>query len=84
MDKSKTWLKINEVMEYLGIAASTVYRLADLGKLPAGYKIGRSTRWCKEEIDEYVRTGQSAEYPEEGERNESGTSDERIRYEDAL
>jgi excisionase family DNA binding protein len=41
----------------LDISWRTVYRLADAGKIPAGYKLGASRRWDMSEIDNFIAGG---------------------------
>jgi excisionase family DNA binding protein len=66
--QSRRWVKgampetpaENEVMilpkvcEYLRVHSSTVYRLLHAGKLP-GYKVGRTRRFNKAQIDQFVK-----------------------------
>jgi predicted DNA-binding transcriptional regulator AlpA len=35
----------------------TVYRLADAGKIPAGFKLGASRRWDLAEIEAFIAGG---------------------------
>jgi excisionase family DNA binding protein len=41
----------------LDLSWRTVYRLADAGKLPAGFKIGASRRWNLAEVESWVANG---------------------------
>jgi predicted DNA-binding transcriptional regulator AlpA len=41
----------------LDISWRSVYRLADAGKIPAGFKLGASRRWDMAEIEEFIRSG---------------------------
>jgi excisionase family DNA binding protein len=54
------WLSINEISQYLGVSSDTVYKWIERKSLPA-HKIGRLWKFKKEEVDEWVRSGQSAE-----------------------
>ena len=54
------WLSINEIAQYLGVSSDTVYKWIERKSLPA-HKIGRLWKFKKEEVDEWVRSGQSAE-----------------------
>ena len=54
-------MTIREVSEYLRLGESTVYRLANDGKLP-GRKIGGGWRFSRQELDRWV-----AQPPESGE-----------------
>jgi len=49
---------IDEVREYLKIPRSTVYKLAQEGKLP-GQKVGRHWRFLRSAVDEWLREGNS-------------------------
>lgn len=51
----ENWMNVEQTAEYVGLSAYTVRRLAKEGALPAA-KIGRSYRFKREDIDEYVRT----------------------------
>jgi len=53
MDK---WLTLEQIAEYLQMSASSIYKMAQSGKIPA-YKIGRQWRFKKEEIDKWVEIG---------------------------
>ena len=41
----------------LGLSWRTVYRLADAGKIPQGYKLGTSRRWDLSEIEAFIAGG---------------------------
>ena len=47
-------LSIRELARYLGFSEITIYRKAANGELP-GMKIGRSWRFPREAVDEWVR-----------------------------
>ncbi len=51
-------LTIKEVAAYLRFTTTTVYRMAQLGKIPA-FRVGRQWRFKKEEVDEWLRQKQS-------------------------
>ena len=55
MDK---WLTLEQIAEYLQMSTSSVYKMAQKGKIPA-YKVGRQWRFKKEEIDEWIRKQKS-------------------------
>jgi excisionase family DNA binding protein len=46
-------MTVREVSEYLRMGESTIYRLANEGKLP-GRKIGGGWRFSKKELDRWV------------------------------
>jgi len=50
MDK---WLTLEQITEYLQMSTSSIYKMAQVGKIPA-YKVGRQWRFKKEEIDKWV------------------------------
>ncbi len=47
-------MTLDEVRKYLKVHRSTVYRLAEEGKMPAS-KVGRVWRFKKERIDEWLK-----------------------------
>jgi len=54
MDKpNESVMTIDELSAYLKIAKSTLYKLAQEGKLP-GQKVGRHWRFRKETIDKWL------------------------------
>jgi len=50
MDK---WLTLEQIAEYLQMSTSSIYKMAQTGKIPA-YKVGRQWRFKKEKIDSWV------------------------------
>ncbi len=50
-------LTVKEVAEMLGLSERTVYRLADVGKMPRPVKIGAAVRWRKKELDTWIEDG---------------------------
>jgi len=51
-----TVMTIAELSKYLKISRSTLYKLAQEGKLPA-QKVGRHWRFHREAVDEWLRQG---------------------------
>ena len=49
-------LTIEELSEYLKISKSTLYKVAQEGKLP-GQKVGRHWRFHKEAVDRWLASG---------------------------
>ena len=47
------WLTIEQIAEYLQMSTSSIYKMAQTGKIPA-YKVGRQWRLKKGEIDKWV------------------------------
>ncbi|MCO6439353.1 MAG: helix-turn-helix domain-containing protein [Phycisphaerae bacterium] len=50
-------LTLNELAEYLRLARSTAYKLAQEGKIP-GQKVGRHWRFRKDAIDRWLDRGE--------------------------
>ncbi len=53
-DRSQDVLTIDELAGYLKIAKSTLYKLAQEGKLP-GQKVGKHWRFHREAIDHWLK-----------------------------
>ena len=58
-----TVMTIAEMSKYLKISRSTLYKLAQEGKLPA-QKVGRHWRFHREAVDEWLRQGSKPSGPE--------------------
>lgn len=58
-------LTINELSKYLKISRSTLYKLAQEGKLPA-QKVGRHWRFHREAVDEWLGKSRHAPIPQPG------------------
>lgn len=54
------WLSLKEIAAYLGIKEDTVYKWINRRKMPA-HKVGRLWKFKKDEIDNWVRSGCTAE-----------------------
>ncbi len=50
------WLPVEEIAGYLGVKRDTVYKWIDRRNMPA-HNVGRLWKFCREEIDEWVRQG---------------------------
>jgi excisionase family DNA binding protein len=50
-------LDVNAVATQLGASSRTVRRLVDCGKMPRPISLGRSVRWRRTEIEEWIRQG---------------------------
>ena len=75
METTKTEIMTTqEVAQYLRLAEATSYKLAQAGEIPA-VKVGRTWRFKKELIDEWIRDESMQRTPE----NESNNSQERSR-----
>ncbi|OHD62390.1 MAG: transcriptional regulator [Spirochaetes bacterium GWF1_41_5] len=57
-DIQDRWLSVNEISAYLGLKRDTVYKWLDKGHIPA-HKVGRLWKFKKDEIDEWVRSGEA-------------------------
>ena len=54
------WLSVDEIANYLGVKRDTVYKWITRRKMPA-HKAGRLWKFRKEEVDAWVRSGNSHE-----------------------
>ncbi|HQV21908.1 MAG: helix-turn-helix domain-containing protein [Moraxellaceae bacterium] len=54
------WLSISEICQYLGVSSDTIYKWIEKKAMPA-HKIGRLWKFKKNEVDDWVRSGQAAE-----------------------
>ena len=52
-NSKKRYLTVEEVAERFGLNSTTVYRLAQRGKLPA-FKVGNQWRFSELRLDEWV------------------------------
>jgi excisionase family DNA binding protein len=50
------WLSVEEIASYLGIKRDTVYKWIERKAMPA-HKVGSLWKFQKDEIDEWVRSG---------------------------
>ncbi len=50
-------LNAREVARMLGCSWRTVYRHADMGRIPAGMKLGALRRWDAAELDGFIAGG---------------------------
>jgi len=60
-----TVMTIAELSKYLKISRSTLYKLAQEGKLPA-QKVGRHWRFHRDTVDEWLRKGNKPTATETG------------------
>jgi len=56
------WLSLEEIATYLGIKRDTVYKWINRKKMPA-HKVGSLWKFKRNEIDEWVRSGDARETP---------------------
>lgn len=52
------WLSVEEIADYLGIKRDTVYKWINRKNMPA-HKVGSLWKFRREEVDEWVRSGES-------------------------
>lgn len=52
------WLSVEEIADYLGVKRDTVYKWIERKKMPA-HKVGSLWKFKREEIDAWVRSGES-------------------------
>ncbi|MEW6095847.1 MAG: helix-turn-helix domain-containing protein [bacterium] len=57
MEGRPTIMTVKEIAGYLRVHESSIYRLSKAGKIPA-YKVGRSWRFKKDKIDEWLHQSQ--------------------------
>ncbi len=55
-------MTVTEVAEYLRVNPQTVYRKAKAGEMPA-LRIGRAIRFRRAELDEWMKSNQTAAVP---------------------
>jgi len=54
------WLSMSDICTHLGISSDTVYKWIERKGMPA-HKIGRLWKFKKDEVDNWVRSGQAAD-----------------------
>jgi excisionase family DNA binding protein len=52
------WLSVDEIANHLGIKRDTVYKWISERQMP-GHKIGRLWKFNKQEVDEWVKSGEA-------------------------
>ncbi len=57
-DKTSDVMTIDELSGYLKVSKSTLYKVAQEGRIPA-QKVGRHWRFHREAIDNWLKKGQS-------------------------
>jgi excisionase family DNA binding protein len=57
---SDRWLSVDEIAEYLGVKRFTIYKWIERKNMP-GHKVGSLWKFKKDEIDDWVRTGEAGE-----------------------
>lgn len=54
------WLSVDEIATYLGVKRDTIYKWIERKGMPA-HKVGRLWKFRKDEVDYWVRQGESNE-----------------------
>lgn len=62
MSTNDKWLTIDELAGYLKMGRTKLYAMAQSGKVP-GNKIGNQWRFDREEIDQWIKSGDAAGAP---------------------
>lgn len=60
MTQQPTLLDVKEVAGFLNIGVSTVWRHVKSGDIPKPLKIGRSVRWRKSTLDDWLERQEAA------------------------
>ncbi len=62
------WLTIDELAAYLKMGRTKLYTMAQKGEIP-GDKIGSQSRFDREEIDAWIKSGRAAKRKSRAERS---------------
>ena len=54
LSPGKMLLNVREVSTLLSLSERTVWKMASCGELPAPVSIGRSKRWSKDALEEWI------------------------------
>jgi excisionase family DNA binding protein len=54
------WLTVDDICKYLNVSNETVYKWIDQWAMP-GHRVGRRWMFKQDEVDEWVRSGGSAD-----------------------
>jgi excisionase family DNA binding protein len=60
VDTAEKWISVDEIADYLGVAAITIYRWLEKGRIPA-HRVGKQWRFKTSEVDEWVKSGNASE-----------------------
>jgi excisionase family DNA binding protein len=63
------WLDLDQLVAYLRVPKSTLYKLLQRGELP-GHKVGKLWRFDRDEVDEYIKSGGKKEAARAGSTKE--------------
>jgi len=50
----KLLLNVKEVAQLIGLSERTVWKLSSCGELPAPVRVGRSVRWLRTSLEEFL------------------------------
>lgn len=64
-DVQDRWLSVEEIGQHLGVSGDTVYRWVDRSAMPV-HKMGRKRELKRDQVDAWVKTGDSREEAPEG------------------
>jgi len=56
---TEKWSSLDEVAKYIGVTKDTIRNWIDKGLIPA-YKVGKQWKFKLSEIDEWIKSGESA------------------------
>ena len=54
------WLSVDEIAVYLGVKRDTIYKWIDRKDMPA-HKVGSLWKFRKEDVDDWVKSGQASD-----------------------
>lgn len=54
--ETRLLLKVEQVAKMLGLSERSVWRLTSTGEIPAPIKLGRSRRWSRKTIEDFVES----------------------------
>ncbi|RDI36706.1 helix-turn-helix domain-containing protein [Aquicella lusitana] len=60
MSTTEKWMTVSEIAKHLGVAAITIYRWLEKGRIPA-HRVGKQWRFNQNEVDAWVLSGNASE-----------------------
>ena len=64
MNIEDRYITIKEIVERLGISKASIYSCSKDGRFPKQKKLGSSSRWSLQEIEDWVKTRPKGAYGE--------------------
>lgn len=61
MEIANRWYSLKEICEYLGVSRDTVFKWIDSKNMPA-HKMGRQWKFNLDEVDNWIKSGASADH----------------------